>query len=456
MTEAAPTRTLRHLARLAGLSTALFAATATAQTAIPTARDAETERLLAEYTAPLIRAAGIAKPNIHLVNARDFNAFVTPGNRMFINTGTIIDSETPNELIGVLAHEIAHIAANDTAQIQQVIQEASSVMLLASLLGVGAAAAGAAAGSSDAASAGAGVISGVNTAGLRAILRYKREQEAAADRAAIRYLDATGQSGAGMITTLARLSSESLFATQRANPYLQSHPFPRDRAITVENLARQSPHYGKTDTPVMIARHSLVRAKLVGFTRPQGEVYRTYPPADQSLAGRYARAIAEYRAGRRQEALRLIDGLIAAAPDYPYFHELKGQALFEGGDVRASIAPLRKAVSISGDGLINILLGQALVAIGDSASADEAVQVLRLGLRDAPRTASGYRALARAYALQGNVALAELTTAEGLMIQGALREAKEFATRAQAKLKQGTPAWLRADDILSYNPPKRR
>lgn len=444
----------------AAMAAALAATTgaAHAQSGISTARDAETEKLISDYLAPIIKAAGVDKPKINLVIAPDFNAFVTPGNRLWVNTGTIIQSDTPNELIGVLAHETGHVAADDIAQLQQVIQETRSAMLIAGLLSIGAAtAAGSVIGGDAATQAGAGVFSGIGQIGTRAILRYKREQEAAADRAAVNYLNATGQSPAGMLASLNRLANQNLFAVQRANPYLQSHPFPRDRAVTIENLARQSKYFGKKDSAALQARHDLVRAKLVGFTMSQGDVYRIYPRGDQSLPARYARAISEYRNGRRQEALRLIDGLIGANPKNPYFHELKGQALLESGNPRAAVPELRQAVSLSGNsGLIGIMLGQALVALGDRGSASEAVKVLTRGLRDAPRASSGYRALARAYAILDDVGMAQLVTAEGLVIDGQLGEAKIQATRAQAKLKKGSPPWLRADDIIAYKPRKTR
>ncbi len=439
-------------ASVAALAACLATATAHAQSRVPIARDAEAEALLNDYLAPILKAAGIPKPKIHLVPRRDFNAFVAPGNRLFVNAGTIVESETPNEVIGVLAHEIGHLAANDPAQLQQVIQETKTVMMLAGLLSIGAAAAGSAVGSDAAAGAGATIFGSLGGIGARVVLRYKRGQEAAADRAAVNYLNATGQSSAGMLTTLSRLANQSLFATQLANPYLQSHPFPRERAITIENLALQSPIFGRRDTQQQQARHDLVRAKLVGFTMPQGEVYRRYPLSDQGLAGRYARAISEYRSGRPREAHRQIDQLIASAPRYPYFHELKGQALLESGQPAAAVPPLRRAVELSGAGLINIMLGQALVATGERGNAAEAIRVLKLGLRDAPRAMAGYHSLARAYAVLDDIGMAQLVTAEGMVIQGNLKEAKIQATRAQAKLNRGSPPWLRADDIVSYKP----
>jgi len=54
----------------------------------------------------------------------------------------------------------------------------------------------------------------------------------------------------------------------------------------------------------------------------------------------------------------------------------------------------------------------------------------------------------------GDTAMAQLATAQGLFEDGDIEGAKAQAKRAQAKLATGTPARLRADDIVSYKPPK--
>ncbi|MBV5268872.1 MAG: tetratricopeptide repeat protein, partial [Afipia sp.] len=91
--------------------------------------------------------------------------------------------------------------------------------------------------------------------------------------------------------------------------------------------------------------------------------YRRYPASNDSLPARYARAIAAYRHGDLRNALAQIDALIRVQPNNPYFYELKGQALLEGGKPVEAIAPLRKAVQLSGNApLIEMLLGQAYVA----------------------------------------------------------------------------------------------
>ncbi len=132
------------------------------------------------------------------------------------------------------------------------------------------------------------------------------------------YLNKTHQSGAGMLAVLERLANDSLLDARQANPYLQSHPLPRERIVTLEKLVRASPYYDQKDSPALQARHDLVRAKLVGFTWSPLQVTRRYPISDQSLPARYARAIATYRSGRAVDALKQIDYLLTApAPTTP-------------------------------------------------------------------------------------------------------------------------------------------
>lgn len=416
-------------------------------------RDAEAEALIQEYLRPILKAAGVRQPDVQLIPSQQFNAFVTGRNNMFINVGTIIMSETPNELIGVLAHETAHMADDDVAQMTQAMEEAKFGMLLAGIAGIGAAAAGAATGSSEMGQAGAGVVSGAFGVAQRGLLRFQRSQESAADRAAVRFLNATGQSPRGMLNTLRRLADDNLFTSQGVNPYTQTHPLPRERVSEVEALVAQSKFANVEDSPALRVRHDLLRAKLVGFTWTPLNINRRYPISDNSLPARYARAILAYRTGQPAAAVKAIDDLIRGSPNNPYFHELKGQALLETGNPKAALAPLRRAVSLAPNaGIIKIMLGQALVAVGDRASAQEAIKLLSGSLQRDPDIVAGYRALARAHALDNDQAMAQLATAQGLFAEGNFKEARIQAERAQAKLKRGSPAWLRADDIVTYKP----
>ncbi len=195
-----------------------------------------------------------------------------------------------------------------------------------------------------------------------------------------------------------------------------------------------------------------MRAKLVGFMGTTSEIARRYPLSDQSLAGKYARAVSAYRFGRIADAQSQIDGLIAAQPNNPWFHELKGQALLESGKARESLASLRKAVGMAPQGLpIKVMLGHALVAADQ---ADEAIKVLTQVTQSDAEDGEAFQYLAMAYDKKGNVPQSQLAAAQGFFLNGRYIEARTQADRAQRQFAEGSPGWLKADDILNYRPPK--
>lgn len=421
-------------------------------------RDAEIEALLRDYAAPIFKAAGIGSrgAEIIIVNDKSFNAFVVSGNRMFINTGTLLTSKTPNEVIGVIAHETGHLAGGHLANLRNEIARAQAIGAIATLLGVGAVVAGAASGSDTSSRAGGALAQAGPQLALRTLLSYRRAQETAADRAAITYLNATRQSARGMIKTFRLFADQALFSKQYVDPYVLSHPMPTERIAQLENIAAKSKYWDSKDPAALQFRHDMMRAKLSGFTEGPSRVARRFPRSDKSVPAAYARAIVAYRTGGIRSARKQIDRLIAKAPNNPYLYELKGQALLEGGKAKSAIAPLRKAVSLAPRaGLIRILLGHAQLETGNKAMLGPAVKNLRSGLRDEPLASVGYRHLATAYARQKKIAQAELATAKGHLINGQLKTAQTYAKRAQAKLKRGSPGWLQADDILSYKLPKQ-
>ncbi|MEI8144375.1 MAG: M48 family metalloprotease [Alphaproteobacteria bacterium] len=422
---------------------------------LPIVRDTETENLLREYIRPLFRVAGVggSQTNVVIVNDRGFNAFVANGRRIFVNAGTIVDTKSPNELIGVLAHETGHIAGGHLARLREALERAQVVAILGMLIGAGAVAAGAASRNSGAGEAAPGILTGSVTLAQRGLLSYQRGEEAAADRAAINYLAATGQSARGMIETFRRLGDQYLFTARRADPYAISHPIPTDRISSIEPLARQSPHWATTDPPERQMRHDLVRAKIVGFLEPNETILRRYPPNDNSLPARYARTVQMFRFGDRNRAAAMADELIRAQPRNPHFHELKGQILLETGQPAAALPALRQAARMLPQaGLIRIMLGHALVASNDNRVLDEAIRELRFALQREPEAAEGHRQLAIAFGRKGERGQADLASAEAALHSGDFRAALTLARRAQLQLPTGSPGWLRAEDIANQRP----
>jgi len=421
----------------------------------PLIRDAEIEQLLRNYTQPILRAAGLGRQNIRvtIINNRAFNAFVMDGRRIFINAGALLDSKTPNEIIGVLAHESGHIAGGHLSRLRQQLEVAQTQSIIAMLLGLGAVVAASQAG--GAAGNPSAAILGPQEAIRRSLLSYQRAQEEQADRAGVKFLTATGQSPKGMYDTFKRLANEVLFAAHTADPYLQTHPMPAQRVVALEALAKTSPYWNKTDPPALQLRHDLMRAKLAGFLDGGATVARRYPYSDHSLPARYARAIATYRHSDLRSAIAQIDSLIQTQPSNPYFYELKGQALLEGGRPAEAIAPLRRAVQLAPNpALIQVLLAQALNALNNPRAADEAVRLLRTALVQEPELPEGYTQLAMAYGRKGDLAQADLASAQAAFSRGDSKTARQLAARAKTRFPVGSPGWVKADDIVSFKAPK--
>jgi len=424
---------------------------------LPIIRDAEIEQLLREYSQPILRAAGLAQQNIHVViiNDRSFNAFVIDAKHIFINAGALLQAQAPNQIIGVFAHETGHIAGGHLMKLRNELANAQTAAIIGMLLGVGAIAAGARSGSVGG-NPGIALLAPQSMI-QHSLLSYQRAQEEQADRAGVKFLAATGQSAKGMYDTFKHFADEALFAAQGSDPYLINHPMPAERMAALEVIAKQSPNWGKLDTPELQLRHDMMRAKLYGFLDRPDSVYRRYPLSNTSLPARYARAISTYRHGDMRDALAQIDGLIQAQPHNPYFHELKGQALLEAGHASEAIAPLRQAVSLAPNPtLIQVLLAQALIATNQPALADEAINDLRAALTRDADIADGYMYLAMAYGRKGDYAQADLASAQAAFTRGDWKTARQLALRAKGRFPVGAPGWVKADDIASYKPPKAR
>lgn len=453
-------RAPRSIAMLVACALAAASVPARAQDVpkgMPVIRDSEIEQLLRDYTQPILRAAGLAQQKIHVViiNDRSFNAFVIDAKHIFVNAGALMQAKTPNQMIGVFAHETGHIAGGHLSKMRAELANAQTAMIIGMLLGVGAIAAGARGGNVGG-NPGVALLAPQSLI-QHSLLAYQRQQEEQADRAGVKFLTATGQSTKGMYDTFKRFADESLFAAQQADPYLQSHPMPAERMAALEEIAKTSPYWSKPDSPELQLRHDMMRAKLYGFMDRPDTVLRRYPPSDTSLPARYARAISTFRHGDMRTAIAEIDSLIQTQPNNPYFYEIKGQALLEAGRPAEAVAPLRHALSMAPTpALIQVLLGQALIASGQNGAVDEAIGDLRNAAANDPDIPDAYDYLAMAYGRKGNLADADLASAQAAFARGDWKTARQLAARAKTRFPVGAPGWVKADDIASYKPPNPR
>ncbi|KAB2940714.1 MAG: M48 family metalloprotease [Hyphomicrobium sp.] len=449
-------------AALCGLiATAMLSAppSASAQN-LPLIRDTEIENILSDYAKPLFRAAGLGSGRIkmRIVQNDAFNAFVLDGKNVFVHTGTLMQANSPNEVIGVIAHETGHITGGHMAALRSRIAKDQTRALLAQILGIGLIVAGGVAGGDNGNSlggAGQGVLFGGNEVIMRSLLAERRQQESAADQAGLGFLNATKQSGRGMLATFERFAQQEYISDAQKDAFARSHPLSTDRLARLRKLVETSPYFGVKDSPELQLRHDLMRAKLSGYLEKPSVVFNRYPATDQTLPARYARALARFFQGGQgalEAALADVDGLLASRPDYPYFWEVKGDLLMRAGRTREAIPFLRQALKLDpGASLIRVQLAGALQEDQSEAAVNESVVLLRKSLID-DENSRAFRLLANSYYKQGKRPEADAMIAQAYFLEGDLKQAQLFAKRAQTKLRSGTPEWLKNDDIINYKP----
>ncbi len=409
-------------------------------------RDAEIESTLKVYATPVLQAAGLNPDDvdIYIISDPSVNAFVSGGQNIFVHTGLLLAAETPNEIIGVLAHETGHISGGHLARSREAQTQALGPMLISIGLGVLAIAAGAP-------QAGAALIAGSQQFAMSNYVRHTQVQESAADQAAAEFLEASGQSGQGLISFFNNNIRPYEFLTRRAPPYLMTHPYSSDRVESLRQRVADSPYLNTADTEDNLRRFRFMQAKLIGFIQSQGQTLARYPATDTSQPARYARAVAYYRVSDLEHARAELDQLIAEDPRNPYFQELLGQILFENGRAAESIPFHRRSLQLSpGEPLLQINLARALVAAEGRRGADEALDLLQQVITKEPDNAFAWREIASVRDLRGEQGLAELASAEQNFALGDYGAALSFAERARRSLDRTTPAYQRATDIVNF------
>jgi len=414
---------------------------ATAQSLL---RDTEIEEILEGFTTPLLRAAGLSPEavDIYIVNDPSLNAFVTRGQNIFLHTGLILASDTPNQLKGVIAHEAGHIADGRIARSDYQNRSAYGSILIAAGIGLAAILAGEA-------EAGALILGGSQQFGALEVLAHTRTGESVADQYAAQYMERTGQSGMGLIEFFEKFRYQEVLSQARRYPYFRSHPLSSDRIDSLREVVGESPYVNKTDTDKEIYDLAMMKAKLRGFLDGAQIVFSLYPESDISDPARLARSVAYFKGADLKNATREIDALISKHPRNPYYHELKAQILYESGRGQQSLAPIAEARRLKPDApLLEIAHAQALIEKGEPTSVQEAVLLLKSALQKEKTNGAAWYYLSQAYGKQRKDALAKYAIAEQAYHTGDLQRSRSFAARAQEDLPRSLPQWRRASDII--------
>ena len=240
------------------------------------------------------------------VNDNKINAFVAKGQKIFLTTGLLRQSKNAEQVIGVIAHEIGHIAGGHLIRMNNQMKKARSTAFISQIMGLALSAL-----AKDPTPVVA-ITSGGKNLASRSFLNFTRGQEQAADQAAAKYLDIIGVSGKGLLELLNVLAGQEFLQSSNQDPYVRSHPSIQSRIRFMKNHIRSSSSSDKK-LPINIAKKQLrLVAKLDAFIEEPGFTLAKYSDNDKSTAALYARAIAMFRNANLNSALPIINTLIDA------------------------------------------------------------------------------------------------------------------------------------------------
>lgn len=413
-------------------------------------RDAEIEHDLRVMATPLMRAAALDPDAVQFILVQDkaLNAFVAGGMNVFLTTGLIQSTETPDQLIGVIAHELGHIAGGHLVRGTEAMHNASVEAIIGIVAGL---AAGVLAQSSE---AGMATIGGAQELAQRNYFSFSRAVEGSADAAAMRFLDRAGFSARGLYEFMKKLKGQEYTPSSRQTKYVRTHPMAQDRIDAIAHHVELSAASDKKLPPGYDVMYARTKAKLLGFLQPENALLRT-TDKDPKLTARYARAIAFYRTGHLDKAGILLDGLTQEEPKNPFFHELRGQMMYENGRIAESITAYRRSVELLPESaLLQAAFGQALLQGNDGAELEEAITHLQEAARLEPQSPAVWRGLATAWGRKAETSdvkswrgMAHYALAEEALARDDEDKAKKLAELALKNLPANSPYRLRAQDI---------
>jgi len=415
-------------------------------------QDAEIELNIRKWVEPIFKVANIKSEsvNIYIINDNSINAFVSGGQNIFINTGLILKAKEANALIGVLAHEIGHIAGGHLNNTINSMKDARNTVTIATIITAGLMA--------------ASKVSGIRTPGIgklvtlgptiaeRNFYKNSRQNEKYADAAALKYMEAVNRSPIPLANLLKNLGKQELLHENRQDPYLRSHPISQDRINNImeesEKINIELSSNSKLDEIV----YKRMVAKIIAFTNSPGKTLLLYPKSNKSIDAKYARAIAYLRLPDFDKGMKEINDLIANNSQDPFFPELLGQMLFENGQIYESLSALQKASDLLPNNPIILLsLSRAQIEFSGKLENNKAIVNLKNILLNMPENIAAWKLLSIAEARNNNISLAQLASAESYYLLGEYELAIKFAKKSRISFKKNDPSDIRALDIIFFS-----
>ena len=369
------------------------------------------------------------------INDLSLNAFVAGGSVVYIHAGLVTQTDNPDEFFGVLAHETGHVVGGHTIRLVNEMEKAQTTAFITTLLG------GVAAVASGRGDVGIAIMLGGMSSANTLLSAYRQSEENSADSIAVDLAKKSGIAVKGLYNVMKKIEKEERLRIDDLPSYLRSHPLTRDRMNFLEQASKEDSTPIKNDE-----EFDLIKAKLYAFLKPPAETRVVYKGT--ALPDIYANAIADFKETKIKDALDKTNQLIEAKPKNPYFYELKGQILFETGQIDESIKAYEKAYQLLPEAsLIRLALAQALLETEKEDNRKKAIDhLLYITARDKYLPDAWYF-LYIAYGQDNQFSLADYAKIEYLLLTGNKDEIKKLLPKTKKALSKDPIKSLRLADI---------
>ncbi|MBE6447532.1 MAG: hypothetical protein E7015_03570 [Alphaproteobacteria bacterium] len=373
-------------------------------------RDTEIEECLTDMAIKIFKVAGIPAKSakVFVVNSSEINAFTIGNGYIFVNSGLLLKTKDPLHLMGILAHETAHIAAGHVSRLMASIESRKSHMTTVLLAGI----LGTVVTGSEAFMA---AILGYGQTDMLLFLRYSRGEEFAADALAASYLQKLGFNSECICKTFQKFQDlELLNGGEYVPHYVKSHPSPFERIQAIKNLSKPS-GFWKVDSE-LAERYRRVVLKLKAYTCEKN-----------SEKDDYSIAIWKHRHGQTIQSVQLLQNLVKKEPGNVFYRETLAQCLFEQGKIGEAVTHYKFVYQHHPSPLINIGYAEALIASGKGI--DIAIRILEKEKYKDSLENNIYRLLAKAYGCQKKEGISFFMLAQEQICLGNYFQAKVLLER---------------------------
>ncbi|NUY39579.1 M48 family metalloprotease [Wolbachia endosymbiont of Litomosoides brasiliensis] len=399
-------------------------------------RDSEVEAVVKELAHPLFSAADIddGRIKIFVIYDDSINAFVVSNNSIFIHLGLLQYSTEPYVLLGILAHEIAHISSGHILQMSDAVGCFQSIAMISYMVGLVSTII------INPQIASAILLSGVALSS-RLFFNYSQEQESVADSYALKYLDESGYDNSGMKEIFYYFRG---IEHENTEEYFRTHPLSSKRIFAVQNYRVKN-----EVRPILadkLLRFKRMVAKLDSLFSPIYVLSNKYEDNSE-----YVNAIIYYRQGKIKEAIAKVDSLIRESSNDPYLYELKAEMLYKIGNLSEAVKMYEESLrylSEKSSYLVKLALSHTLLLYGDI---KKAIFYLEQIVSVEPSNAFVWKYLGIAYKHDANAAMYYFALTKKAYIEGNLRQFAKHAELAIRNLPKDSPYLLQIEDMKRFN-----